>query len=268
MNQLYRVIWVVCLLATAVLFSAPPRPAYAATFVVTKTADTADGTCDADCSLREAIIAANAAAGADVITVPAGTYTLSIAGTGENAGATGDLDITGNLTINGAGASTTIINANSIDRVFHGVTTAGTTLIVAISDITIRGGNLPAGITNMGGGFASDSTTTGNTNLTLNNVQISNNTTGNNGGAVGFIKNAGAANHVLTITNSTIANNLALNGGGLVVMGALSMSHLAPFPPTEPPRMAGVFTLQAIHQPSVWLTAQSVATQPMAMVAV
>ena len=67
MNQLYRVIWVVCLLATAVLFSAPPRPAYAATFVVTKTADTADGTCDADCSLREAIIAANAAAGADLM---------------------------------------------------------------------------------------------------------------------------------------------------------------------------------------------------------
>jgi CSLREA domain-containing protein len=28
-------------------------PARAATFVVTKTADTADGVCDADCSLRE-----------------------------------------------------------------------------------------------------------------------------------------------------------------------------------------------------------------------
>jgi len=35
--------------------------------VVTKTADTNDGVCDADCSLREAINAANARAGADII---------------------------------------------------------------------------------------------------------------------------------------------------------------------------------------------------------
>ena len=39
-----------------------------ASFAVTKTADTNDGTCNADCSLREAIVAANAAAGADMIT--------------------------------------------------------------------------------------------------------------------------------------------------------------------------------------------------------
>ena len=39
-------------------------PALGATFSVTKNADTNDGTCDADCSLREAIVAANANAGA------------------------------------------------------------------------------------------------------------------------------------------------------------------------------------------------------------
>ncbi len=44
-----------------------PKNILAATFTVTKTADTNDGTCDADCSLREAIVAANAAAGADTI---------------------------------------------------------------------------------------------------------------------------------------------------------------------------------------------------------
>ncbi len=43
------------------------KPAYASTYVVTKTADTGNGACDADCSLREAIAAANAAAGADTI---------------------------------------------------------------------------------------------------------------------------------------------------------------------------------------------------------
>jgi CSLREA domain-containing protein len=35
------------------------------TFQVTKTVDTDDGTCDADCSLREAMGAANASPGAD-----------------------------------------------------------------------------------------------------------------------------------------------------------------------------------------------------------
>ena len=37
-----------------------PIQVQAATFTVTKTADTNDGSCNADCSLREAIVAANA----------------------------------------------------------------------------------------------------------------------------------------------------------------------------------------------------------------
>ncbi|HYU58187.1 MAG TPA: CSLREA domain-containing protein [Actinomycetota bacterium] len=41
-------------------------------FEVTKTADTYDGACDGDCSLREAVVAANDRSGADVIVVPAG----------------------------------------------------------------------------------------------------------------------------------------------------------------------------------------------------
>lgn len=44
-----------------------PSQAFAATYTVTKTADTNDGTCDADCSLREAIAAANADPGHDTI---------------------------------------------------------------------------------------------------------------------------------------------------------------------------------------------------------
>ncbi|HEX2196375.1 MAG TPA: CSLREA domain-containing protein, partial [Actinomycetota bacterium] len=80
-----------------------PGTAQAAAFGVTKTADTNDGACNADCSLREAVVAANASAGADTITVPAGTYTMTIAGSGEDAGATGDLDVVGELSIEGAG---------------------------------------------------------------------------------------------------------------------------------------------------------------------
>jgi CSLREA domain-containing protein len=54
-------------------------PATAATFTVTKTADTNDGTCDADCSLREAINAANVNTGTDTIAfnIPgAGPHTI------------------------------------------------------------------------------------------------------------------------------------------------------------------------------------------------
>ena len=42
-----------------------PAGPFATTFRVTRTDDTNDGTCDLDCSLREAIDAANANPGAD-----------------------------------------------------------------------------------------------------------------------------------------------------------------------------------------------------------
>ena len=61
---------------------------------------------------------ANALAGDDSITLPAGIYMLTIAGTGEDAAATGDLDIRGSLTITGAGSDATIIDAAYLDRVF------------------------------------------------------------------------------------------------------------------------------------------------------
>ena len=62
-----------------------------------------DNTINGNCTLREAIIAANtdtavdncpAGSGTDTITLAAGVYTLAIAGIGEDAAATGDLDIT------------------------------------------------------------------------------------------------------------------------------------------------------------------------------
>src|SRR6476661_9463090 len=53
--------------------------AHAATFTVTKTADTNDNVCDADCSLREAIIAANNNPGQDTIafSIGSGPKTIS-----------------------------------------------------------------------------------------------------------------------------------------------------------------------------------------------
>src|SRR6266511_3765894 len=53
----------VLLCALAVAAEKPPVARAAGSFLVTKVTDTNDGTCDTDCSLREAIIAANTAGG-------------------------------------------------------------------------------------------------------------------------------------------------------------------------------------------------------------
>ncbi len=70
-------------------------------------------------SLRSAIMAADARPNADTIIIPGGTYQLTIAGANEDNSATGDLDIKGNLTITGRSSSSTIIDGNSLDRVFQ-----------------------------------------------------------------------------------------------------------------------------------------------------
>ena len=52
--------------------------AQATTFTVTKTADTNDNVCDADCSLREAIVAANNNPGQDTIAFSIGSGAKTI----------------------------------------------------------------------------------------------------------------------------------------------------------------------------------------------
>jgi len=88
---------------------------------------------DGDCSLREAVQAANtdtvvdacpAGSGDDTVNIPAGTYLLTLTGSAEDGNATGDLDLAADLTLQGAGAPNTFIDGNSADRVFH-VTTGG-----------------------------------------------------------------------------------------------------------------------------------------------
>ena len=113
--------------------------------------DPGDGISDdgmGNSTLRSAIMEANALAGDDVITLGAGTFTLSINGTGEDAAAMGDLDITENVTIMGAGAGMTTIDANNIDRVFHVLNNANVMLI----GVTVTGGQIAGD--NGGGGAA------------------------------------------------------------------------------------------------------------------
>lgn len=185
----------------------------AATFVVTSTSDQTDATpgdgiCSwmtGICTLRAAIQEANALAGADVIQLPAGTFTLSIAGAGEENAATGDLDIRDDVTLEGAGAGVTILDGGALDRVLHVQPMNLATLSVTVRDVTIRNGattDIPgAGILHADEGslLVEDATVTGN--------QVSGSTVYATGGGI-------AANGVgsLTIRRTSLTDNGAYRG--------------------------------------------------------
>jgi len=132
---------------------AAPRPASAmplsgSTYTVNSTldepdGDPADGQCLSSpggyCTLRAAIMQANYQAGADTIRLPAGSYTLTRAGYDATA-LLGDLDISDDLTLQGAGSAVTTVDGNGAvtgDRVFQVLTT---TLHLYLSGLTIRHG--------------------------------------------------------------------------------------------------------------------------------
>ena len=186
-----------------------PGTALAATIAVNETADELNT--DGDCSLREAIQSANtdaavdacaAGSGNDTITLPAGTYTLSVAGAGEDSNATGDLDITSNVAVSGAGASTTTINGGAIDRVLHVL--SGNTL--ALTGVTVTNGSTSG---NGAGLFNSQGTLT----LTDSTVTANASTNGNSGGIYSFLATT-------TLTNSTVSDNTSqFDGAGLFKVG-------------------------------------------------
>lgn len=173
----------------------------AATFTVSKTADTNDGTCDADCSLREAIGAANAAAGDDIIAfgsifTSAQTITLSA----------GEMVIAnnGSLTINGTGADLLTIDGNNTGRIL----TNGVSAVTIINGATFtRGTGAGAADTGRAGAIYNFGG-----NLTINNSIITGNSAANGGGLNNSSGNTIPG--VLTINNSIVSNNTATGSGG------------------------------------------------------
>lgn len=92
----------------------------AASFDVTRFDDPVPDACvPGDCSLREAVLAANALPGADTVRLSPGRYFLEQRGIDENQGLTGDIDVTDDLTIIGAGRDATAIDSRSVDYVFE-----------------------------------------------------------------------------------------------------------------------------------------------------
>jgi len=191
--------------------------AQAATFVVDRTDDTAAATaCTAaanDCSLRGAVIAANAAAGADTITLPAGIYTLSVTGTCENAAATGDLDIINgsvgsDITINGSTTGSSIIDGNGTDRVFH-IPAITVSSALTLNNVTVRNGDA-VGCTMgdaHGGGIRLDQG-----RATFNNTTFSGNRADDDGGGI-YANGFGAT--VVAINSTISGNSSGVDGGGV-----------------------------------------------------
>jgi hypothetical protein len=132
-----------------------PAISEAKTFFVTSRSDLpdqypGDGVCKTQeteetrgvCTLRAAIMEANAYPGADTIRLPRGTFRLTLQGISiEKAGAIGDLDITDKLTIvgtaNESGEPLTIIDAAKLnDRIFD----IHDSSVVVMSNLILRNG--------------------------------------------------------------------------------------------------------------------------------
>jgi CSLREA domain-containing protein len=157
------------------------------------------------CTLRAAIQEANALSGSDVIQLPSGEYILTIAGTGEDSGATGDLDITGPLSILGSGVGQTVIDGNGLDRVFDIHSDASD---VVLANLTITGGRTAA----ENGGGAGGGGARNRGSLRLNTVQILGNLALTFGADLGGgIYNQGNC----IIDQSTVSGNSARLGGGI-----------------------------------------------------
>ncbi|MEO8604016.1 MAG: CSLREA domain-containing protein, partial [bacterium] len=124
-------LWVMAMLLAA--------RAGAMSFAVTTTADVDDGICDAHCSLREAVRAANARLGGDEITLPDGVYRLSHTGAREDAAASGDLDVTDDLRLAGSDARRCIIDGVGADRLLQVFNAT-----LELHDVTLRHGAVRA----------------------------------------------------------------------------------------------------------------------------
>ena len=102
------------------------------------------------CTLRAAVQEANAQPGQQTIALGTSLHYLVLDGDGEDAAATGDLDVTDDVIIEGVDADTTIVEAQAYDRVFDVAENVSLTL----SDVTVRGGRRGSVVdSDVGGGL-------------------------------------------------------------------------------------------------------------------
>jgi CSLREA domain-containing protein len=165
------------------------------TFEVTKQQDTNDGKCDSDCSLREAIVAANASPGYDRVWVNVQYVSLDLSGSGN----LGDLDITDKAWVAGNGIKETVVSMSQDfnDRVFH---------VHPGVEATIRGMYIA-------GGGSNHTSIIGNGGVILKEGKLlvwRANIAGGGAAKGGGLYNSGT----LTLKNSNVHGNYAREAGG------------------------------------------------------
>jgi CSLREA domain-containing protein len=229
----------VFVILAALSFPASPRAANAAGITITVTTTEDELTSNGQCSLREAIRAANtdtavdacgAGSGPDTIRLSNGLYTLSTIGQDEDAGMTGDLDVRADLTITGVTSDTTIIDGGHLDRVLHVLGAP----MVQIEHLTVQhgggGSSFPdAPPISYGGGIANTGTLVIRDSTISNNFVFSDysdeNPPVNSFGA--GISNSGR----LVVINSRIHSNMSRAedvsqpGGGIANTGDATISN-------------------------------------------
>jgi CSLREA domain-containing protein len=203
-----------------VVFTLAPVPAAQADdgAIITVNTTLDDVANNGNCSLREAIIAANldqpvdacpSGIGADTIFLPEGAYTLQVTGINENDSLQGDLDIRAPVTLEGGGAGASIqgfgvgIPYFERDRILEVWYAAGSVHLVHITIAGSASGMRGAGIYN-------------SADLTLEDSAVLENRMDESGATFGGgIYNQGD----LHLLNSQFSGNYAPCGGGLYNTG-------------------------------------------------
>jgi CSLREA domain-containing protein len=173
-------------------------------FTVTRSDDRNNATCvPGDCSLREAVNAANASATDDSINFAAGLTRITL--TNEIV-----INNAGKLTINGIGTNVLTIDGGAgTNRIFY-IDQA----TASISGMTLTGGN-GTGAASIGKGGAINAN---GGSLTLNGVHVTGNSAGY-GGGLAFIN--GSTSRILnsTLSANTAGGDTGVGGGGVAVSG-------------------------------------------------
>lgn len=200
------------LVATILLTSA----AHAATFNVTHTDDPVPDGCKAnDCSLREAVIAADDTAAQDTIVLPAGVYLIDLVGDFDNSENTGDLDISTDMKFLGAPST---IDGQDITRIMDIKSDAN----VSLQDLTLQNAYYKYN----GGGIVIDGGS-----LTVNAVTFDSNTGGGLGGVIYAQNNAVVNIDDCLFSNNTGGSGAAINiNGDLVVRNTVFRANKGPNP--------------------------------------
>lgn len=159
------------------------------------------------CTLRGAIEESNSLPGEDSIELPAGTLSLTRAGTDEDLAAEGDLDITDSLTITGKGVDQTFIDANELDRVMD-ITAANVS--VTLKNVTLMNGRIAvvASRSIQGGGALRNRGSLVLQNVVLQQHRVEGDKVYNQGG---ILRNSGQC----SISGSTLQQGKAYAGGAI-----------------------------------------------------